>query len=111
MHFHGRAAAFPEPGSLRQALARRRRVRSKDQPIANGRASDAVAVDQTEYQVRGVARGHDQTLADLRSEVAQYVVLVVLEVGHHLAEVAARGAPADLLRLQHERRNPALRQM
>ncbi len=83
----------------------------KDEALALRRAVDAVPADQLEDQFGSVGGGGDQPLAKGVAELLPDVILVVLEVGHHLAEVAARGAPADLLGLEHDGADAALAEM
>ena len=74
-------------------------------------AGDAMAGDQVEHGIGGAAGHLDQGMAVAFAEAAQQFVGIVLEAGDHLAAVAARGAPAGFVRIDHAHRDAALGQV
>ena len=100
-HFHRRITLLPVMRAPFQVTPPIRRMRGKDQTRADRPALDAMAHDQFEHEVGPRRDGIDDLLAALVPVVTQDRWCPELQIWHHLAERAPRGAPADLLRLQY----------
>ena len=100
----GSAARIPDLDPTFQVSEAFRRMRRRQDARAPRRAVDAVARDQAQHQVGPVADGTDQRRAALLAEALLDLVRLVLQRRHDLAVVAARGAPARLVGIEHQHR-------
>ena len=58
-------------------------------------------LDQVEHDVGRFADEVDQAFAALGAELLLQLVRIVFQAGNHLPAIAARAAPARLMRFQH----------
>ena len=74
-------------------------------------ARDLVAANQIEREIGSAVGERNHAAAELGAEIGFDLVGIMLESGIDLPAIAARGAPARLLRFQHDRVHAQLRQM
>ena len=86
-------------------------MRGKQQPVPAGLAVHAVTGDQREHRFRAFTDPRDHPLGYFRRKCRANAGGRRVQIGHHLAEIAARGPLPDLTRLEHDHPHPLFGQM